>query len=141
MPLKGGPELQARLRAIGQALKPMGRAWADEAVNIGRPMVPVRTGRLRESMRRKSATQTKATVVAHYSAYFVDAGVKPHSLARRQKGESRTTRSARTIFHKKHPGYRARPFRERMAREALRRKPLSAELIAAWNRARAELRG
>ena len=102
-------------------------------------MVPVRPasmwagdkhepGRLRRSFKVKTATQRKAVIGGHYSAYFVDAGVKPHSMNKRAKGQDRT------VFAKKHPGYRARPFRARMAHEALRRNPMAESLIAEWNR-------
>lgn len=142
MALKGATELKARLKAIRKdVFKPAGKDWADETAKIARGMVPNRNtrwskGRLHDSIRRKSATQKKAVVVAHYTAYFVDSGVKPHSLVRRK---SRPSGQARTVFaraaRKPHPGYRARPFRAAAAREGLRRRPVLDKVIAAWNRA------
>jgi hypothetical protein len=68
-------------------------------------------------------------VGAHYTAYFIDAGVKPHSMAKRGgKGQDRT------VFAKKHPGYKARPFRAYIAHESLRRNPMAETLIEEWNR-------
>lgn len=141
MTLKGAPELVRRLKAVRLAFKPIGRRWADRAVPIGRAQVPVRPastragdghepGRLRASIRRKSATQRKAVVVGHYSAYFVDHGVQPHAVTKGSR-----VRGSGTIFAKKgiHPGYRAHPFRARMAREALEQPMMSNELIRVWN--------
>lgn len=138
--LKGGPELARRLKAVRLAFKPIGRKWADTAVDLGRPKLPVRPssmragdghepGRLRGSIKRKTATQRKAVVGAHYTAYFIDAGVKPHSMKKRAKGQDRT------VFAKKHPGYRARPFRVYIAHESLRRHPMAETLIDEWNKA------
>lgn len=155
MSLKGSRELKARLKAIRVAFKPIGRSWAEETVKVMRPMVPVSAGRtrgkhepgrLRESFRVRNATQRKAVVGGHYSAYFVDKGPKVHGIAPKNwHGPfvgNRSPRLAwneggRTIFARKvnHPGYRGRPFRRRAAVEALRRKPMAQGLIAEWNRA------
>ena len=134
--LKGGPELRAKLRAISLAFKPIGKAWADEAVKVGQPMVPYKTGKLRQSIRRTHATQRKATVGAWYTAYFIDKGTKAHD----QPGGHifQSAKYGRTIFVRKvhHPATRAQPFRQRMAEEALKRKPMALALIAEWNAAR-----
>ena len=136
--LQGSDALKRRMKAVRLAFKPVGRVWADTAVVIGRPELPTRPasmragdkhapGRLHGSIRRKSATQYKATVGAHYTAYFVDHGVKPHSMNKRAKGQDRT------VFAKRHPGYKARPFRAHMAHESLRRHPMAEQLIKEWN--------
>lgn len=138
MSLKGGRELKNRLKALKVAWKPIGRKWGRASINAGRPMVPVRTGRLRKSMRILSATQKKTRVGAHYTAYFIDAGVKPHFI-KSKSGEFLGPFKGRggTIFTRAvhHRGYRARPFRRRMAQEGLRQTPLAQEIIDAWNRA------
>lgn len=149
MSLQGKAQLQAKLKALGKdVFKPAGKTWADETVRLARGRVPVRNtrwskGKLHDSIRRKSATQKKAVVEARYTAYFVDAGPKPHSLQRRTsrpKGRGPGGQLARTIFastaRKAHPGYKARPFRARSARDALKRYPMSAEVVRVWNRAR-----
>jgi hypothetical protein len=152
MILKGGPELRARLKAIStNVFKPAGKDWADETARIASGMVGSMNMpwsgynerrakpqmRLLPSIRRKSATAKKAVVVASYHAYFVDAGVKSHSMTRRSA--RLTSRTGRTIFaaaaRKPHPGYPARPFRVKAATEALRRKPVRDKLITAWNEA------
>lgn len=148
MGLTGKQQLQARMKAIGKdVFKPAGKQWADETVRLMRQRVPDRNtryskGKLHDSIRRKSATQKKAVVEGRYTGYFVDAGVKPHSLQRRKsrpKGRGTAAQIQRTIFaataRKVHPGYKARPFRARSARDALRKYPMSAEVIRVWNRA------
>jgi len=143
--LQGADALRARLKALRQnVFKPAGKDWADETARIARSMVPNRDtrwskGRLHDSIKRKSATQRKAIVVAHYSAYFVDSGVKPHYLTPRKSTVARRAKQGRTIFaraaRKMHPGYRARPFRAKAAHDALRRYPIKDKVIAAWNEA------
>lgn len=124
MSLLGAAQLKARLRAVREVFKPIGRDWADEVVILARAAVPVKTGRLKGSIRRQSATMRKAKVVAHYSQYFVDAGTKAHFEPRHN------------YFSKhQHPRTIARPFRARVAREALRRKPMAQQVIRAWNEA------
>ena len=138
--LKGADALKRRVRAVRQVFKPIGREWADTAVELGVPKLPIRDarmhagdkhqpGRLHGSIRRKTATVYKAVVAAHYTAYFVDAGVKPHSMTKRTPG----VKQDRTAFAKKHPGYKARPFRAYIAHESLRRHPVREAVINAWN--------
>jgi hypothetical protein len=137
--LKGAPELRARLKGIRLAFKPAGRQWADETVKAMRPMIPVQKGRLRRSVRRRNATQRKATVVAHYTAFFVSGGAKRHTIRpKTAKALVFKGRGGRTIFARRgvnHPGVRARPFRVRAAQEGLRRAPLAQSVIDEWNRA------
>lgn len=135
--LQGTDQLKRRLRAVRLSFKPMGKDWADEAVRQLRPRVPVRTGRLRASFRRKTATQKRAAVVGHFSAYFVDAGPVPHAIkAKRTRTLAFQGRSgpvfARAVHHR---GYRGRPFRQRAATEALRLHVNAAALVDAWNAA------
>ena len=140
--LQGLDGLKARLKALRKdVIKPVHKAWADEAVKIARADVggmtmPYSKGRhLLGTIRRKTASQKRAVVVASYHAYFVDAGTKPHSLQRRKSRPK--GRLGRTIFaataRKPHPGYRARPFRVHAATEAFRRTHPMDRVIAAWN--------
>jgi hypothetical protein len=135
--LRGSRELKARQRALKLAFKPIGRKWGRASITAGRPMVPVRTGRLKKSMRILSATQKKTRVGAHFTAYFVDKGPKPHDINPKKfralvfKGRTGTV-FARQVHHR---GYRGRPFRKRMAEEGLRRTPLAVDVIDKWNRA------
>ena len=133
--LKGAPELRARLKAIRETFKPLGREWADEVVVLARPMVPVQTGRLRSSIRRKNATARRATVEAHFSANFVDAGTKRHTIVPKKAKGLYFTDGGQTVFAKRvdHPRTQARPFKVRAAHEALRRKSPLQALLKMWN--------
>jgi len=99
--------------------------------------VPERTGRLARSFRVKNATQRRATVAGHYSAFMVDKGSIPHAIAPRKAKMLRWEANGRTIFARRvaHPGHRAQPFRQRSAEEAMRRKPMAASLVRLWNKA------
>ena len=150
MSTDGIPELKARLKAIRTKVAgPAAKDWQAEAVKIARESVggmtmPYSKGNLVNSIDAKrtktgrvGSTNFKAIVVASYHSYFVDAGVKPHSLGARASTQRRAARQGRTIFsragRKRHPGYAARPFRSRTATEALRRKPIRPKIIDAWN--------
>jgi hypothetical protein len=135
--VKGSRELRARLRSLKLAFKPIGRSWGDETVRQARPRVPVRTGRLRKSIRVRNNTQRRTTVAAHYTAYFVDKGPKPHAIKAKRARMLVFPIGGRTIFSRAvhHRGYRGRPFRERAARDALRLTPHAQKIIEQWNRA------
>lgn len=135
--VRGSKELRARLRAIRQTFKPAGREWAEETAEIMSHSVPVRTGRLQRSFRVKNASQRRASVAGHFTAFFIDAGTKAHEIKARKAPRLIFTAGGNTIFAKKvnHPATKAAPFRERSAKEGLRRKPLVAKLVELWNRA------
>jgi hypothetical protein len=136
--LKGQKELNRRLRAIKQTFKIAGKDWAEETVKLMQRDVPVKSGKLRKSFRVRNASQKRATVAARYTAFFIDAGTKAHTeKARKAPRMVFTGRAGNTVFARRveHPATRARRFRERDAKEALRRKPMAAALIRLWNRA------
>ena len=135
--LKGGQQLRRRLRAFGKTFKPYGALWADTTAEIMRDHVPERTGRLKRSIRRKNATAKRATVFAHYSANFVDAGTVAHDIKARHARNLVFTTHGRTIFAKKVHKQRAaaRPFKRPAAEAALRRHRMSETLIKLWNNA------
>lgn len=135
--LQGAPQLKRRLRAIRAFFKPAGLAWADETVKVMRSSIPARTGATRRSVRRRNATEKKATVVSSHVAYFIDAGSKAHVIKPRKAARLVFEVGGRTIFARKvnHPRIGARPFRKKAALEGLRRKPLVAALIKEWNAA------
>lgn len=138
MSLKGAPEFRARLKAVRLTFKDYGRKWADETAVQARGRVPVKTGRLKGSIKRKSATQRRATVVAHYSANFVDAGTKAHDISAKRKPRLIFEgRSGDTIFAKKvnHPRTRAQRFKRASALAGLAKHPLKDALIERWNSA------
>ncbi len=133
--LKGGPELQARLKALKLGFKPAGRDWGNATVRHARSSVPQRTGRLRQSFRVKNATQKRATVAGHFTAFFIDAGTKAHLIKPRRAERLRWEQGGRTVFAKavNHPRTRAQPFRQRAAEAGLRDAPIAARIIKAWN--------
>ena len=133
----------ARLKALRKdVFKPAVKLWGDEAARIARndlssDSMPYSKGVLVKSIRRKSATQYKGVVVGWYHGYFVDAGVKPHSLRSRKSRPK--SGLGRTIFaataRKGHPGYPARPWRGAATAGALRKYPVLDIVIEAWNKA------
>lgn len=146
--LRGGPELRARLRAIKTVFKPLGRAWADSYVALARPRLPAKTGKLRRSLRRRNASMKRATIVASYTAFFIDHGtiphvIKPKTVSGSRRGGPGTAKTLvfngrkGTIFTKavNHRGIRARPFRKYANREALRLNPMALFVVKAWNAA------
>ncbi len=135
--LKGERELRARLNAIKEVSKPILRKWGKSDVGLMRVQVPVKTERLRRSFRVTSTSRTKVRVGGHYTAYFVDAGPKPHDITAKHHPSLVFQEKGRTIFARKvhSRGYAARPFRVRAARQALIDNPQATELITLWNKA------
>lgn len=137
MSLKGSPDLRARLKAIRQSFKPIGKTWAESTAKSARRRVPVKTGRLMRSIRVRNATQRRATVVGHFSGNFVNAGTKPHDeqpknasvLAYGSKGQTRFSRRVH------HPRTQAHPFKVAAARDGLRENPMAEVVIRQWNEA------
>ena len=135
--VKGISQLQGRLAAIGETFKPYGKKWADTTADEMRHRVPVRTGRLRDSFKRKSATKKRAVVGGHYTSNFVDAGSKAHDIFPKNAPNLVFQAKGRTIFAKKVHKQRiaARPFKRAAALAAIRKHPLKQELIDQWNKA------
>ena len=137
MSLQGGPEFRRRLKAIRLTFKVYGKGWADGTAEGMRRRVPVATGRLQKSIRRKSATQRKATVVGHYTANFVDAGSVAHDIDGKPTLIFRVDGGSRTIFarkvHKQRIG--ARRFKRAAALAELERHPMKQTMIDLWNKA------
>jgi hypothetical protein len=136
--LKGLPELKARIKSVRGMFKPYSAKWAEGTAKGYGPAVPVRPesmragdkhapGRLARSFRVRKRLQTRAVVDGHYTAYFVNKGVVAHSMNKKAKGQDRT------VFAKKHPGYRARPFLKRIAYNELRKTSGSDFIVRAWN--------
>jgi hypothetical protein len=135
MTLKGKQQLQRRLGAMQKLPKAVGVKWADKDVRLNASRVPVRTGRLRGSFRVKTVTARKAIVSGHFTAYFVDAGPKPHVIKAKRAKLLRFEVGGRTVFARSvhHRGYRARPFRRRAAQQALREARMAQSVIDLWN--------
>lgn len=137
MGLKGGPELRARLKAIGQAFKPLGRDWADDTVDRLARATPRRTGATARSYRRRNSSAKRATVVGSHVAYFIDAGQREHAEAPRRTHALRFEGRAGIKFSKRvqHPRVAPRPFRARAATEALNENSPLKAVVKEWNEA------
>lgn len=141
MALKGSPELRARLKGIRQVFKPVGRDWADATADAARRRIrsvgAVATGRTVDSIRRRNASQRKATVVGHYPVNFIDAGVKAHDIRPKRASMLRFDVGGRTVFARKvhKRAIPARPFKKEAARDGLRETNLRSRLIDLWNKA------
>ena len=135
--LRGKEELKARLRAVSKSFKPIGKKWADETVKAARPKVPVKTGKLRASIRRKSATMKRAQVGMWYTGYFIDKGTVPHTI--KAKNAKRLIFQGRhgTVFARQvhQRGIKARPFRRRSAEEGYRNTHGVDVIVQQWNSA------
>lgn len=137
MALKGSRELNARLRAIKQTFKPIGKAWAEDTVAYSREHVPTRTGRTRQSIRVRNASQRRATVVGRFTVNFIDAGTKAHDETAKKRKVMRYGTGGNAMFRKRvrHPATRARPFKRAAAEYGLKKNPMAVELIKQWNNA------
>lgn len=135
--LKGSPELRRRLKAIKTVFKPVGREWADQTAAVARTLVPVASGKTRASIRRRNASQRKATVYGRYPVNFIDAGSKAHDITAKRGGVLKFNQGGQTIFRKKVHKQRiaARPFKKRAAEIGLERTDIIGDLIQLWNRA------
>jgi hypothetical protein len=136
--LKGGPELKARLRAMRQEFKPMGRNWAQDTASTSNRTAPRgATGRLGRSHKMRNATQRMATVVAIFYGVFVNRGTKAHTIVAKNAPNLVFTAQGRTIFAKKvaHRGIKGTRYVDKAAQGALRKHVSVKALIDAWNRA------
>lgn len=135
--LKGSRELRRRLKAIRQVFKPVGKEWADTTASEAKRRVPVDTGKTRASIRRRNASQKKATVVGNYPVNFIDAGVKAHDIKPRKTQALKFEAGGNTVFAKKvhKRAIPARPFKKESARIGLEKTDMLADLIELWNRA------
>lgn len=151
--LVGAESLKARFKALQtKVIVPAGKEWAEEAAKIVRARVGAMNMPYSNYPRKKpqpvllpsvavrrSRSKQKFIVEGSYHAYFVDAGVKPHTLAARPTTMKRRAAEGKTIFapksRKPHPGYAARRFRGAAASGALKAHPVSETVVKAWNEA------
>ena len=107
------------------------------SLRVARPMVAVRTGKTRASIRRRNASTRKATVVAMFTAIFIDQGTKPHTIVPKRARALYFTDGGQPRFvpRASHRGQRAKPFREEAMRRSIRNKPMADRLIREWNSA------
>ena len=135
--LRGDDELKRRLKAMRLAFKDVGRKWADATVPEAKRRVPVATGATRASIRRRNASQKKATVVGNYPVNFIDAGTKAHDITPRRFSAMRFEVDGQTVFARKvhKRAQKARPFKRAAAEAGLEKVDVLGAIIDGWNRA------
>jgi hypothetical protein len=137
--LKGSRELRARLKAIKQVFKPAGKDWADATTAEAKQRLASSssTGKTRASVRRKNASQRKATVVGNYPVNFIDAGAKAHDIKPKKVGVLKFQARGKTVFARKvhKRAQAARPFKKESAQAGLRKVDIIGDLIELWNKA------
>lgn len=141
MALRGATELR---RAIRGLFKDAGKQWADDTAQIAKGMVPVRTGKTRASIRRRNASQRKATVVGNYPVNFIDAGTKAHDITPKNAtvlkfgvgGTNAWGTGGHIVFAKKahKRATTGNKFKSRAAQEGLKKHPILPEVVAFWNK-------
>ena len=139
MALRGSRELRRRLKAIKTVFKPAGRDWTEATVAAAKRRLSssVDTGKTRSSVRRRNASQVKATVVGNYPVNFIDAGTKAHDIVPKNVTALKFNVGGQTVFAKKvhKRAQQARPFKKASGEEGLREVDLLRDLIELWNRA------
>lgn len=101
--VKGAPELQRRIRAVGKAPEGMLKAWQIRAVQLAKIKAPKQTGNLKRSIRPGVLSARSATIQAggsggrganQFGAYrtdvvnyasYVEYGTRPHIIRPRVK--------------------------------------------------------
>lgn len=148
--LKGYPQLQSRLKAIGGAGgRGVMQKLALSVVRESKLIVPRKTGNLGRSIHLGPVTDTSATVYAsaNYAGY-VEFGTKPHEITPRAKKALRFAataagrrltgsprKGAAVVFATRvhHPGTQANPFMRKGAEKAVAGSGLANIIIKEWN--------
>jgi hypothetical protein len=134
--LKGDTQLRARLKAIKQTFKPVGKQWGEDTAKYSRAHVPVKSGATQRSIRVRNASQKRATVVGKYTVNFIDAGTAAHDeRPKKRKAMRYGTGEIRFAKRIHHPRVGARPFKKDAAQYGLRKNPMAVELLKLWNNA------
>lgn len=134
--IRGIPELQARLDAVGRSAPDVARLWAESAAQEGRFAAPVQSGRTQRSVKVGDVDERHATVTATGGGKFVETGVRAHTIT--AHGDAlRFKTGGRTIFARKvdKPRQPPRAWLQQAGAEALRKTPLIDPVVEAWNRA------
>lgn len=139
MPLQGKRELLLRLEGIRGVEKPIAKNWAGATTRSAKRRVPVKTGRLRQSIRARF-TSKGPLVIGAYWGNFINAGTVSHAeKPKRRRGKTAALRyggpGGQPIFRRRvrHPATRARPFKRAAALDGLREHPMAGELVRIWN--------
>lgn len=134
--IKGLPELERRLKAIGDTGSFM-RDYAILAVGEQKKLAPVKTGNLRRTIHIGQVTKRSATTVAsaNYAA-AVEFGTRAHEIRPRNRKALRWKGKAGGVVFAsrvRHPGTRKQPYMVPGAERAVH--GLRDRLIERWNRA------
>jgi hypothetical protein len=139
MALRGSAELRRRLKAIKTVFKPVGRKWTEATTTEAKRRLAssVATGKTRASVRRKNASQVKASVVGNYPVNFIDAGVKAHDITPKNASTLKFEIGGQAFFRKKvhKRAIAARPFKQASGEAGLREVDILQDLIDLWNQA------
>lgn len=150
MRITGKPELQRRLRAIGDTGDIL-RGIQLAAVREAKLLVPRKTGNLGRSIVPGNYSRDRAIVKAkaNYAA-FVELGTRPHVIRPRNKkmlswpaskADARLSgpvrKGGKRVFARKvnHPGTKPQPFLLPGAKKAVEGAGLRTQIIDRWNRA------
>lgn len=151
MTLKGGPELQARLRAIGDTSLMLKRVQI-RGVREAKLIVPRRTGNLGRTIRVGAVSDSKCAIVAGGRlrvgyAVAVERGTRPRTIVPKNAralawgGNRRLSGSLRTgskpdhfAMRVRHPGSKPKPYLVPGLIKAARDEGLPA-IVEAWNSA------
>lgn len=157
MSLIGADALRRRLKALATVPAAHGQSslavrWQQGTVRAAKPMIPVRTGTTRASIRPGATRRGKATVVGKYTVNFIDAGSKAHveprqagltptgRVSRRKRGSGKVLKfqvGGQTVFRKKvnKPRIAPHPFKKAAARKGLESVNWLTMIYGLWNRA------
>ena len=135
--IQGIRNVERGLKALRQVFKPLGREWADQTAALAKTRVVVRTGRTQKSIRRKNASQKRATVVARYGARYLEGGAPPHTITPKRGKRLAWKDGGAVRFAKKvdHPGMKRKKFLRPSGKEVLDRMDKLKHVIGEWNRA------
>lgn len=141
MALRGSPQLRRRLKAIKTVFKPAGKDWAEftakEAQRRVRASGAVATAKTVGSIRKRNASQKKATVTGNFPVNFIDAGVKEHDIKPKKQSIMKFEAGGTTVFARKvhKRAIPARPFKKESGEAGLKKVDILADLIQLWNQA------
>jgi hypothetical protein len=131
--LKGADELRARLNAVAASSQPILETWAISATKLMRTRVNSPSGRMRGSI-QGAASPRAGLVFGDYRVTFQDKGTKPHGPTK-FKALKFVGEGGEEYIRYRVAGIKKKPFIRRSANEALRKTPMAAEVVKAWNEA------
>lgn len=137
MKLTGADDLIRRLRAVERSPRGVARDMAEDARDAARPMVPVKTGRGRASLKVVSRGDMEAGVTALAYVHILDVGARAHDIVPRRASVLVFPSAGGTIFARKvhKPQQRGLGFARKALDHAFRRNRPTEWMVDAWNKA------